>query len=449
MICSFLQVLLSDDMGSDVSKQICCLTCGRCMKQEAEEANEETSETKPILQTSGETSIRIDTQPSTPALEVSKQGSEKEQSLNQDRQPSADAAEENTETCSAADPMGMTEGWEAAWASVDFLVAPADGETKGEVKVLTQLDNQQETENVGNAEEKIKPVPRTSEAQPVTHTAQDAKLVADKEQLDEQADTGSEDSPCAGIILQERNILNLIEMASETAAGQDCGIKPPAETGENLIGWNLPPCAVQMAEETDTYLSAERLEETDRAKLAEISPRSTKRAELTCLVETASLLATQKAREAVDPLEVIASGMAEMYSTPWEPLYPEGESLEPANQLLDFLGKETQSSMPTAKEMESLCRAEPVELSEALCQSSDGVLGELEDEENGECDAETAASEAEPQHRIMQETIGLPEEPLTCVQIPVKQEAEFLNVAPSLSEVLGSSAEIEAENVEA
>ncbi|KAK4809374.1 hypothetical protein QYF61_008926 [Mycteria americana] len=450
-------VLLSDKMGSDFSKWICCVICGRCKKQEAEEANEEISETKPILQTSGETSICIDTQPSSPALEVSKRGSEEVQSLRQDRRPSADPAEENTETCSAADPMGMTEGWEAASDSMDFLVAPADGETKGEVKVLTQLDNQQEREKVGNAEEKIKPVPHASEAQPVTRTAWDAKLVADKEQCDEQAEAGSEVSPCAGITLQERNILNFIEITSETAAGQDSEIKPPAETGESLIGRNLPLCAVQMAEESESCLSAEQVEEMDRAKLAEISPGSTERAELTCLAEIASLLtaqATQKAREAVDPLEVVVNGMAEMCSTsamPWESLCSERESLEPANQLLDFLQQETQSSMPSAQEMESLHRAEPVELSEALCKSSkeDRVLGELQDEESRECDAETAASEAGPQHRIMQQTIELPEEPLTCVQMPVKQEAEFLNVAPSLFEVVGSSGETEAENIEA
>ncbi|KAM6045057.1 uncharacterized protein LJ206_018876 [Theristicus caerulescens] len=441
-------------MGSNFSRQICCVTCGRCKKQEEEEANEDISETKPILQTSGETSICIDTQPSTPALEVSKQGSEEVQSLSQDRQPSADAAEEeNMETCSAADPMGMTGGWEAAWDSMDFLVAPADGEAE----VLTQLDNQREREEVGNAEEKIKPVPCASEAQPVTDTARDAKLAADKEQPDEQAEAGSEEGPCAGITLQERNILNFIEITSEAAAGQDCEIKPPAETEDSLIGRNLPLCAVLMAEETETYLSTEHVEETDRAKLAEISPQSTEKAELTCLVETASLLtaqAMQKAREAVDPLEVIVNGIAETYSTSamaWESLYPEGESLEPPNQLLDFLQQETQSSMPTAQEKESLHHAEPAELSEVLHQpnNEDGVLGELRDGESRECDAETAASEAEPQHRILQQTIEEPEEPLTCVQIPVKQEAEFLNVAPLLSESLGGSGETEAENVEA
>lgn len=448
--CSFLQVLLSDNMGSDFSKQICCVICWICKKQKVEQANEDTSETKPILQISGETSICIYTQPSSPALEVSKQGSEEVQSLSQDRWPSADAAEVNMETCPAAHPMGMTERWEAAWDSMDFLVAPADGETKGEV--LTQADNQQERQKVGSAEEKIKPVPHASEAQPVTHTAQDAKLVADKEQPDEQAEACV---PCAGITLQERNILNFTELTSETAAGQDCEIKPPAETGESLIGRNLPLCAVQMAEKTETYLSAEDVEETDRAKFAEISPQSAKNTELTCPVETASLLtvqAPQKARERVDPSEVVANGMAETYSTsamPGESLYPEGEYLEPANQLLDFSEQETQSSVPIAEEMESLCCAEPEQLCEVLRQPSDGVLGELEDEESRECNAETAASEAEPQHRIVQQTTELPEEPPVCVQIPVKQEAEFVNVAPSLSKVLGCSGEIEAGNVEA
>ncbi|CAM9824416.1 unnamed protein product [Bubo scandiacus] len=430
-------------MGSDFSKQSCCVACGRCKKQEEEEGDEETNETKPILQSLGETSMCIDAQPSPPALEVSKQDSEEVQSLSQDRGPSSDAVEEKMETPSAADPVEMTEEWEAASDSTDLLVAPADRETKGEVKILTQVDNQHERGKVGNTEVKIKPVPHASEAQPVTHAARDAKLVADKEQSDEQVEAGSE-----RITLQERNILNFIEITSETAAGQACDIKRPVETGEGLVGRTLPLCAVQMAEETEPYLPAEHMEEMDRAKLAETSPRS---AEITCQVETASLLTVQTARETVDPLEVIASGMAEMYSTsamPWESLYPEGELLEPANQLLDFLEQEIQSSMPTAQARKSLCCAEPTEQSKVLCQSSDGFLSELEHEESRERDAETAASEAETQHRIMHQTREFPEEPLICVQIPVKQEAEFLNVAPSLSEVLGSSREIETENVE-
>jgi len=439
MIWSFLQVLLSDNMGSDFSKQICCVACGICKKQEAEEANE----TKPILQTSGETSICADTQHSMPVLDVFKQGSDEVQSLSQDQRPSADAVEENTETCSAADAVGLTEGWEAAWGSTEFLVAPTGGETK-EDKVLTQLDNQQEREKVGDAEEKIKPVLCGSEAQPVTGAAQDTKLVADQEQSDEQAEAGSESGLCAGITLQEGNILNFLEITSETAAGEDCENKPPAETGEGLVGRNLPLCAVQMAEETESYLSAEHVAEMDGAKLAELSPRSTERAELACLVETASLLtvlATQKARETVDPLEAIAHGMAVTYSTSaphCESLYPEGELLEPGTQLLDFLGEETQSSMPGAQEMESLLCGELVDLSEVLHQSSgeDRALCELEGEESRECGAESAAGEAEPQGRIMPQTKELPEEPLTFVQIPVKQEAEFLNVAPSMSEVL-------------
>lgn len=446
----FLQVLLSNIMGSNFSKQICCVTCGTCQKQEVEEANEETSETKPILQTSGETSICTGAQPSPPALEDSKQGSEEVQPLSQDRWPSADDVEENKETCSAADPMAMSKEWKAGWDCMDFLVAPVDGQTKGQVKIPTQLDNQKEREKVGNAENKIKLVPGTSEAQPVMQTAQGAYLTADKEQS-EQVEAGSEGSPCAGKTFPERNSLNFIEITNGTAAGQGCEIKPPVETGDSLIERNFPLCAVQMAEETTTYLSAEHVEEMGRAELAEISPRSTERAERTSLVETAPLLtvqATQEAREALDPLEVIANGTAEMYSTlamPWEPLYPEGDSLVLANQLLDFLQQESQSSVPTAWEMESLYCVEPAELSEVLCQSSDGVLGDLEDEENKECDAETAAGEAEPQHRIMQQTT----EPLTCVKIPVQQEAESLNMAPSLPKVLGSSGEMEAEHVEA
>lgn len=432
-------------MGSDFSKQICCVTCGRCKKQGEEEANEETSETKPILQTSGETLMYTDTQPSTPVLEVSK-GPEEVQSLSQNQRPSANAVEENTEICFAVDPMGMTEGWEAAWGFTDFLVAPADGETTGEVQVLTQVNNQHERERVGNAEEKINPVSHASEAQPVAHVAQDAEPAAEEEQPDERAGAGSGGSPCAGVTLQEVNIFNFIEFRSETAAGQDCEIKPPVETGRNMLLY-----AVEMAEETETHLPAE--EEMDRATLAGISPQSAERAEDTSLLETASLLTVEDmlaAREPVDLLEVMANDKAEKhftYAMPLVSLCQEGEALEPANQLPDFLQQETQSSLPAAQETESLHRAEPVELSEVLCQSSDGVIGELEDE-GRECDAAAGASEAEPQHRTMQQ-IELPEEPVTCVQTPVKQEAEFPNVVTSLSEELGSGGEIEAEDGEA
>lgn len=441
--CSFLQVLLCDNMGSDFSKRICCVTCGRCKKQGEEEANEETSETKPILQTSRETSTYTDTQPSTPALEVSK-GPEEVQSLSQNQWPSADAVEE---TCFAVDPMGTTEGWEAAWGSTDSLVASAEGETKG-VQFLNQVNNQHERERVSNAEEKINPVSLASEAQPVTHVAQDAEPAAEEEQPDEQAGAGSEGSPCAGITLQERNIFNFIELASETAAGQDCEIKPPAEIRRNTL-----LCAVEMAEETETHPSAEQEEEMDRATLAGISPQSAERAELTSLLETAPLLTVEDAlaaRELVDLLEVIVNDISEKHFTSAVPsvsLCPERDALEPANQLLDFLQQETQPSLPAAQEMESLCCAEPAEPSKVLHQSSDGVFGELEDE-GKECDAATGASEAEPLHRIMQQT-ELPEEPVTCVQTPVKQEAEFLNVVTSLSEELGSGGEIEAEDGEA
>ncbi|KAK2532729.1 hypothetical protein Q9233_005083 [Columba guinea] len=445
-------------MGSDFSKGICCVTCGRCNKEAAEEANEEISETKPILQTLGETPMCIDKQPSKPALEASKQGFEEVQSLSQDRWPLADAEEVNAETCSAAGPMGTTEGWEAAWDSTDLLVTPADGENKGEVKALTQVDNQQEEENMGNAEEKITAV---SEAQPAAHAARGATLCADKGQRDDQAGAGSEGSACAGITLQERHILSFIEIVSETAAGQDCEIKPPAETRESLAGRNLPLCSLQMPEETETSLSAEHVE-MGRADLAEISPQLAKSAELTSLAETAFLLgvqAAQKASKTADPSEGTANGMAEAYSTgamPWDSFYPEGESLEPANLLLDFLEQETQSGVPAAQEMESGRCAEPAEPSAVLYQPCDGGPCEPEQEESRESDAETAASdaetaasEAELQPGIMEQTAKPPEEPPACVGVAVKQEAECLDLAPLLSEVLWSSGEIEAEDAEA
>ncbi|XP_065553142.1 uncharacterized protein LOC136023030 [Lathamus discolor] len=427
-------------MGSNFSGQMFCVPCGRCLKRE--EANEETSETKPILQASGRPSLCIGTPPPAPALQVSKQGSEEVQSLSQDAQPSADAVEENMERCSAVDAMGMTEGWEAAWDSTGLLVALEDGETKGEAEVLTQAGNQQEGEQVGNREEKMKPVPGASEVQVVARTTQDAELAGTREQPDEQAGACSKVSPSA---LQRNSLLFVLsfnEILSETATGQDCEPKPPAGTAESLIERNLPPCAVWMVEETDTYLSAEHVEEPERTKLAEVSPQTAERAELPPLVEveTASLLPMQVARETVGALAIPANGKAEMYSAsamPWESLRPEGASLEPANQLLNFLEQETQSSMRNAEEMESLCCAEPVEQSGVLC------LHELEDE-NSKCDTETAAREAEPQQQT-----ELPVEPVTCVQIPVKQDAGFLNVTSSLSAEQGSSGEREAENVEA
>ncbi|XP_061224206.1 uncharacterized protein LOC133220276 [Neopsephotus bourkii] len=427
-------------MGSNFSRQMFCVPCGRCLKQE--EANEETSETKPILQTSGGTSLCTSTPPPAPALQVSKQGSEEVQSPSQDAQPSADAVEENVETCSAVDAMGMTEGWEAAWGSTDFLVDLEDGKTKEEAEVLTQAGNQQEGEQVGSREEKMQPVPGASEVQVVAHTTQDAELVGAREQPDEQAGAGSKVSPSALPGNSLPFVLSFKEILSETAAGPDCEPKPPAGTAEGLIERNLPPCAVQVVEQTGTYLCAEHVEEPERTKLAEVSPQSADRAELPPLVEveTASLLPMQVARETVDALPIPANGKAKMYSAsamPWESLCPEGASLEPANQLLDFLEQETQSSMGTAEKMESLCCAEPVEQSGVLC------FPEVEDE-NRECDTETAASEAEPQQQT-----ELPAEPVTCVQIPVKQDAGFLNVTPSLSAEPGSSGEREAENVKA
>lgn len=434
--CSFSQVRLSGNMGSDFSKDICCVTCGRCKKEAAEE---EISETKPILQPLGETSMCIDKQPSKPALGASKQGSEEAQSLSQDRRPPADAEEEDTETCSAAGPMGMTEGWEAAWGSMDFLVPPADGENKGEVKVLTQVDSRREKENVGNAEEKIAAV---LEAQPAAR--------ADKEQRGDQAAAGSEGGACAGIALQERNILGFVEIMSETAAGQAREIKPPTETRDSGKFLPVRLCSLQMLEETETSLSAEHVE-MDRADLAEISPRPAKSAELTPLVETAFLLsvqAAQKASETADPSDVAASGAAEACSTaavPWDSLHP--ESLEPANLLLDFLEQDTRPGVPAAQEMESGRCAEPAEPSEVLHRPRDGGAREPEQEESGESDAETAAGEAQP--GVTGPTAEPPEEPPACVRVPVKQEAEFLDLAPLLSEVLWSSGETEAENAEA
>ncbi|XP_061332105.1 uncharacterized protein LOC133281009 [Pezoporus flaviventris] len=423
-------------MGSSFSRQMFCVPCGRCLKQE--EANEEISETKPILQASGGPSLCVGTPPPAPALQVSKQDSEEVQSLSQDAQPSADAVEENMEPSSAADAMGMTEGWEGAWGSTGFLVALEDGESKGEAEVLTQAGNQKEGEQVGNREEKIKPVPGASELQVVAPTTRDAELVGASEQPDEQAGAGSKVSPSALPGNSLPFVLSFKEILSETATGQDCEPKPPAGTAESLIERNLPPCAVRMAEETDTDLSAEHVEEPERTKLAEVSPQTAERTELPPLVEveTASPPPMQAARETADALAIPAE-MNSASAMPWESLCPEGASLEPANQLLDFLEQVTQSTMGTAEEMESLCRAQPAEQSGVLC------FHELEDEHRG-CDTETAAREAEPQQQA-----ELPAEPVTCVQIPVKQDAGFLNVTPSLSEEPGSSGEREAENVEA
>lgn len=148
--------------------------------------------------------------------------------------------------------------------------------------------------------------------------------------------------------------------------------------------------------------------------------------------------------------------MAEMHSTSamlWEALYPRGEYPESANQLLDLLQEDSQSVVLTAQEMQSLSSVESDELSEVLCQSSDKdqiCLSDLvESEKIREWDPETLAGEAEPQEMITQPTTQLPEEPLACTQMPVKEEAEFLNVAPLRSEVFGSGGEIEAEDAEA
>ncbi|XP_035202190.1 uncharacterized protein LOC118178077 [Oxyura jamaicensis] len=443
-------------MGGNFSMQICCGTCGRCKKEE--EANEETSETKPILQTSRDPSISIEKQPSTPALKTSDQGSEEVQSPCWDRQLLADAAEKSRETCSPADPMGVTEECEAAWGSVDFLVASADRETKGEVAVLTQLQSQQEREKACNTEEKTKPASHASEAQLVMHAAQDVKLVAFIGQPDEQAGAGSQGGSYAGGTLQETNILNFMEITGEMAAGQDCEIKPPTETAESPVGRNLPLHAVQeMAKEAGPCPPAEHTEEMDRDSLAEGSPQSTGSDKIMCLVETEPLLSFQVTQETrtEDSPEEIVSGMAERHSTSamlWEALYPGGESPETEDQLLDLLQQDTQSVVLTAQEMRSLSSAES-ELSEVFCQASDKdqiCLSDLvECEEIKECDPETLGGEAEPQEMITQPTTQLPEEPLACTQMPVKEEAEFLNVAPLHSEVFESGGEIQAENAQA
>ncbi|XP_068773033.1 uncharacterized protein [Struthio camelus] len=431
-------------MGSDFSKQICCVTCGRRKKREAEEATEETSETKPILQTSGDTSICIDKQPPTRALEVSEGGPEEGRSLCQGRRLSAHAVKDSRESCPDAQPVGMTDGRKAAWDSTDFLVASAVTETKGEVEVLTQLENQQERQKADNIE-KIKTLPQASEAQPVVYTAQDVKLIADRGQSGGQADISSEDAQCAEITLQERDIFKLMQTTSDTAAGPNCEIQPPVETGESLMGRNLPPYAVLMVEETGAYPLAEHTEETDRAKLAERSPQSTERAKLMSVFEAASLptvQAIQKAKEMVETSEVLPNDMAEMQFTSvisWESLYMGVKSLEPADQLLDFLGQETQPSVLAAQEVQSLCCTEPAELGEAVGQSGDqdsSLFCDLvEDEGIGERDPLTPAAEARQQQSVMQQVI---DEPLPCTEIPVEEEAEFLNVAPLLSEVLGA-----------
>ncbi|XP_013044081.3 uncharacterized protein [Anser cygnoides] len=444
-------------MGSNFSMQICCGTCGRCKKEE--EVNEETSETKPILQTSRDPSICIEKQPSTPALKASEQGSEEVQSLCWNQQLSADAAEQSTETCSPSDPTGVTEEWKAAWGSMDFLVASADRETEGEVAVLTQLQSQQEREKPCTTEEKIKPVSHASEAQLVMHAAQAVSPVAFTGQPDEQAGAGSEDGSYAGRTLQETNILNLMEITGETAAGQDCEIRPPTETAESPVGRNFPLYAVQeMAKEAEPCLPAEHTEEMDRTSLAEGSPQSTGSDKIMVLVETEplSVQVTQETKKTEDPPEEIVSGMAERRSTSamlWEALYPGGEYPGSANQLLDLLKEDTQSVVLTAQEMQSLSSAESDELSEVFCQSSDKdqiCLSDLvEDEEIRECDPETLTGGAEPQEMTTQPTILLPEEPLACPQMPVKEEAEVLNVAPLHSEVFGIGGEIQAEDAEA
>lgn len=401
-------------MGSSLSQQLCCVLCERCRQQE--DANAEPSETKPILQSPGDTRTFFDTQPPTPALKVPKQGSK---DLFQDRQPSADALEENGEPCSAA------EGWEAAWNPMDFFVAPADDEAEGEVEALTQQ------EKVGETEEEMKPIPDV----PVGDTALGAELVAEEEQPQTPGPPGSEGAPCAGITPQERNILNLLEPSSEAEPGQGCEMQPPADTREVLIGRDLSLCAELVAGEP------EPVEGTDPPKVAGISPGSAPRAELTCLVDAMSLLTLQS------PSEVLARGVAELYSTSavsWKPLCPQWASLEPPEQLLELLKQQgMQGDLSPAQGTGSLCCAG---LGELLQQPRDAALCELGQESSREC---SAGPQAQLQHGIMQPALGLPEEPATSVPTPGKQEAEFPSVFPLLPEVFWSSGEIEAENVEA
>ncbi|XP_066059549.1 uncharacterized protein [Chamaea fasciata] len=380
-------------MGSSLSQQLCCVVCERCREQEAADA--EPSETKPILQSPGDTRTFLDTQSPTPALKVPTQGSK---GLSQDRQPSADALEENGEPCSAA------EGWEAAWNPMDFFVAPADEEVEGEVEGSTQQ------EKVDKTKEEIKPVPDV----PVGDTALGAELVAEEEQ------PGPGGAPCAGITLREGN-LSPAELLSEAERGQGCETEPPAEPTGILLGSDLVLCAMEVAGQPEPLQGAET------------SPRPAQRAELTCLLEATCLLTLQS------PAKVRARGVAELCSTSpvsWEPLCPQWGSLEPPNHLLELLKQGRVS--PTQGMDGSLS---PAGLSELFQQPQEGGLCELG---GREC---TPGPEAEPQHGITQPALELLEE--SAVFVPGKQEAEFPPVPPSLPEGLGSTGEVEAENAEA
>lgn len=430
-------------MGSNFSMQTCCGTCGSYKKQE--EVNEETSETKPILHTSGDTPMHTDTQPSPPVLEASEQVSEEAQSFCWDQQLSTDITEESMETSCPEDPMGMTEEWKAAWSSVDFLVASSGRETKEEAEVL----DQREREEACNTEEKIKPAPY-DEDHLAMHTAQDLKLVADIGQPAEQAGAGSEVGPHAGIAPQEINILEFMESAWKTAAAQDFAIKPPMETGESFTGWNLP--AVQkMAKEAETNLPAGHTEQAGRAGLAEGRTQLTESVQIASPAEAASLMNVQAAEESeniVDPSEAVVNAAAEMRSAsavPQETLYPEGS----ANQLLDFLQQETLSGVPAAQGVQSQSCAESAEMSEVLSDEEQEVLSDTEEsEESRECDLETPADEAEPQERVVQQMLQLPEE-LACAQVPAGEAAEVLSVVPFLFEVPESEGDVQVENAEA
>ncbi|KAM3658548.1 uncharacterized protein VK521_013172 [Ammospiza maritima maritima] len=417
-------------MGSSLSQQLCCVLCERCREQQA--ANPEPSETKPILQSPRDTRTFLDTQPPTPALKVPKQGSKE---LLQEQQASADALEENGDACCAA------EGWEPAWNPMDFFVAPADEEDEGEVEGLSQQDK------VDEAEEEMKA------------GAAVGALGAEEEQA------GTEGAPCAGLTLQEGNILSLMELSSEAGSGPE----PPADTLGALVGMGLSLCAVQVA-------GPEPMQGTDRAGAAGPSPQAAQRAELSYLVEAMSLLTLQS------PSEVIAKGVAELYCSSaesWQPLCPQWGSLEAPSQPLELLKEDMQGPVPPAQVVGSCARLtglgeilQQPQDDGALCElgqedmqgpvppaqavgscaglgeilqqpQDDGALCELGQEGSRGC---TPGAKVELQDGIMQPAVQLPEEPAAFV--PVQQEAELPLVPPSLPRVLGSSGEMEAEKVE-
>ncbi|XP_059344355.1 uncharacterized protein LOC132083600 [Ammospiza nelsoni] len=361
---------------------------------------------------------------------------------------------------------------------MDFFVAPADEEDEGEVEGLSQQDK------VDEAEEEMKA------------GAAVGALGAEEEQA------GTEGAPCAGLTLQEGNILSLMELSSEAGSGPE----PPADTLGALVGMGLSLCAVQVA-------GPEPMQGTDRAGAAGPSPQAAQRAELSYLVEAMSLLTLQS------PSEVIAKGVAELYCSSaesWQPLCPQWGSLEAPSQPLELLKEDMQGPVPPAQAVRS-CAGQgeilqqpqddgalyelgqegvqgPVPPAQvvgscarltglgeilqqpqddgALCElgqedvqgpvppaqavgscaglgeilqqpQDDGALCELGQEGSRGC---TPGAKVELQDGIMQPAVQLPEEPAAFV--PVQQEAELPLVRPSLPRVLGSSGEMEAEKVE-